>query len=322
MVFYTAKQLAEKWHLSVQQIRKYCKDGKIKSALLYEGQWLIPEGTKPPIQEQRDNPKTPMMKKILYQLERNAHFGIYEYIQVNLAYSSSRMASNRITRNQVMEIYRTNRITPAFEPTKVDDIFEIANHFLCVRYVMENTKTPLTVDFVKHLHHLLTYGTYADKRQKLAAGALRNKPAKWGSPPEKISRELTILLQNYEKWSGDYEFSSADYEFWPVDYEASAEILIKILALHVQFERIHPFDDYNGRVGRILMLKECLRLGITPFVIDDKHRGAYHRGIASWNEDPDQLTSIVTNAQNRLLNQLDTLNLLQYHRPLTGRGAR
>lgn len=234
------------------------------------------------------------VKKILYQRERNNHFGIYEYIQVNLAYSSSRMASNRLTRNQVEEMYRTKRLTASFEPTKVDDIVEMMNHFICMRYVVDNITAPLTVSFVKQVHYFLTYGTYADQSHKTGVGEFRIKPAKLGSPPQKINKEVADLIKAYER---------------------KAEKLEGILNFHVQFERIHPFDDYNGRVGRILMVKECLRYGIDPFIIDDKRRGEYNRGIAKWDTNPEILQKVVCEAQKRFQNKLDTCRLMQYHRP-------
>lgn len=302
MNFFTAKQTAEKWGLSVQQIRKYCKEGRIKSAFQYEGQWLIPENAKAPNQQESETERAlPLLKKLRYQMDRNNHFGIYEYIQVNLAYSSCRMASNRLTQKQVLEMYRTNRITPAFEATKVDDIFEIANHFLCMRYVIENAEAPLTVDIIKQIHHLLTYGTYGDKRSKVAIGSFRSKSSKWGASPEKIHKELAKVLQNYEKKSVNYEFLS--------------DALDQLLEFHVQFERIHPFDDYNGRAGRILIVKECLRHGIDPFIIDDKHRGEYNRGIVCWDTNPEILRNVVYNAQKRFQDKLEVCRLMQYHRP-------
>lgn len=316
MNFYTAKQIAEKWNLSVQQIRKYCKEGKIKSAILYEGQWLIPENTKAPDVEEEDR-DLPLLKKLRYQMMRNNHYGIYEYIQVNLAYSSNRMASNRLTRKQVLEMYRTNRITPAFEATKVDDIFEVANHFLCVRYVIENALAPLSVDMIKHIHHLLTYGTIGDKRRKVAAGAFRSKVAKWGVPPEKIKRELTQLLQNYEKKVVNYEKKLVDYAGLPANDELVAQLLVMLLDFHVRFERIQPFDDYNGRVGRVLLLKECLRLGLAPFIIDDKHRSDYNRGITQWDTSPEILQNTVQKARERFQDDYDTISVFQYHRDRT-----
>ena len=295
MNFYTPKEIAEKWGVTTQLVRRYCKEGKIKSAIQYDGGWLIPEGTaKPsaPDAEEQEAPK--LVKKILYQRQRNNHFGIYEYIQVNLAYSSNRMASNRLTLQQVEEIYRTKRITPAFEGTKVDDIVEMMNHFICMRYVADHITEPLTTSFVRQVHRLLTYGTYADQIHKTGVGEYRTKPAKVGIPPQQISKELGDLIRNYEKMSVD---------------------LHQILDFHVQFERFHPFDDYNGRVGRIIMLKECLRFGMDPFIIDDKRRGAYNRGIAQWDSDPEILRNVVSEAQRRFQNKLDTCQLMQYHRP-------
>lgn len=295
MKFYSANETAVIWDISGAMVRRYCKEGKVPGAVQTEQGWMIPEGTpKPGAQMVRETPPTPLVKKILYQRERNNHFGIYEYIQVDLAYSSSRMASNRLTRQQIEEIYRTNRISPAFEATKVDDIVEIMNHFICMRYVVDNISAPLTVSFIKQVHHFLTYGTYADQNHKTGVGEFRIKPDKLGIPPQQINKAMNDLIKGYER---------------------KAAKLDQILAFHVQFERIHPFDDYNGRVGRILMVKECLRYGIDPFIIDDKRRGAYNRGIAQWDTDPEILQKVICEAQKRFQNKLDTCRLMQYHRP-------
>lgn len=291
----TAREMADAWDVTIQLVRRYCKDGKVPNAVLTEQGWMIPEGTlRPGTEFKRETPQTPLVKKILYQRERNNHFGIYEYIQVNLAYSSSRMASNRLTRNQVEEMYRTKRLTASFEPTKVDDIVEMMNHFICMRYVVDNITAPLTVSFVKQVHYFLTYGTYADQSHKTGVGEFRIKPAKLGSPPQKINKEVADIIKDYERKAAKME---------------------QILDFHVRFERIHPFDDYNGRVGRILMVKECLRYGIDPFIIDDKRRGEYNRGIAQWDTNPEILQKVVCEAQKRFQNKLDTCRLMQYHRP-------
>ena len=309
MNFYTPKQMAEKWGVTAQLVRRYCKEGKIKLAIQHDGGWLIPEGAAKPNAPDAERQELPaLVKKILYQHERNNHFGIYEYIQVNLAYSSSRMASNRLTRQQVEEIYRTNRISPAFEATKVDDIVEMKNHFICMNHVVEHICEPLTVTFIKHLHHLLTYGTYGDQCHKICVGEFRIKPDKLGLPPQKINKALTDLIKNYEKKSANYEKLSVDLD--------------RILNFHVQFEQIHPFDDYNGRVGRLLMMMECLRFGIDPFIIDDKRRGAYNQGIAQWDENPSILQNVAQEAQARFQNKLEVCQLMQYHRPANGSSTR
>lgn len=294
----SAKEMATTWDITIQLVRRYCKEGKIPTAVLTEQGWKIPEGTpKPGTEKIREVEQTKLVKKLLYQRERNQHFGLYEYIQVNLAYSSCRMASNRLTRDQMQEIYRTKRITPGFEPSKVDDVVEIMNHFIAMRFVTDNITQPLTISMVKQIHYLLTYGTYADQNHKTGVGEFRMNPGTGRfslAPPLEIGKQLTALIK---------------------DYERNPAKLEQILDFHVRFERIHPFDDYNGRVGRILMMKECLRYGIDPFIIDDKRRGAYNRGIKQWDTNPEILTAAVLEAQKRFQGKMEVCRLMEYHRP-------
>ncbi|MBQ6875787.1 MAG: Fic family protein [Lachnospiraceae bacterium] len=154
--------------------------------------------------------------------------------------------------------YRKNSITTSFEPAKVDDIIETINHFEAVRHIIDHIEDDLTPIFIQHLHQILTYGTYADRKAKLQPGVLRTDDFKKGIVPAKISKELTSLCKTYEKNPATIE---------------------RILEFHVRFEKIHPFKDYNGRIGRLIMMKECLRFSITPFIIDDKNRALYRYGI-------------------------------------------
>ena len=163
-----------------------------------------------------------------------------------------------------------------------------------MRYVVDNITAPLTVAFIKQVHHFLTYGTYADQNHKTGVGEFRIKSSKIGVAPQKINKELADLIKVYERKAAKLE---------------------QILEFHVHFERIHPFDDYNGRVGRIIMMKECLRYGIDPFIIDDKRRGEYNRGIAQWDTNPEVLPKVVSESQQRFQNKLDVCRLMQYHRP-------
>ena len=294
----SAKEMAVRWGISVQLVRRYCKDGKIPDAVLSEHGWMIPEGTlKPGAFAGREAVITPMLKRILYERERNNHYGIYEYIQVNLAYSSSRMASNRLTLMQVEDIYRTNKIATAFESTKVDDIIEIKNHFIAMRYIVDNIYTPLSVDFIRQIHYLLSYGTHADIYHKTGVGEFRTREAKLNqtatTPPQDINAALNNLLRAYEKKDATLD---------------------QILDFHVHFEQIRPFEDYNGRVGRLIMMKECLRYGITPFIIDDKRRSGYMNGLCNWEMDRSVLLETVRQAQERLHNKLDICKMMQYHR--------
>ena len=290
------KEAANKWGVSEQMVRRYCKEGKIPGAVQKGAVWSIPNGTKKPGQGTPEPTKelTQFATTIVYQKEKNYHFGIYEYIQVNLAYSSNRMASNRLTRVQVMDAYRTNRVSVAFEPMKIDDVIETVNHFLCMRYVIDNLATPLNAAFIKKLHYILFYGTYSDRRDKNRVGVFRTVSGKMGIPAGNIVKEVNELLIRYEKQK-------------KVDFD-------KILEFHAHFEHIHPFDDGNGRLGRVIMMKECLRHGVDPFIIDDKRRNQYYKGITSWDTDPDVLRTVCREAQTRFQGQMELCRLMQYCR--------
>ena len=284
MQYISVREASEKWDISGRMIRRYCVQGRIPGAVMEKSGWLIPSNAKKPEAITPQEPElTKFAKKVVYQRSKNNHFGIYEYIQVNLAYSSNRMASNRLTRTQVEEIYRTNKVATAFEPMKVDDIIETINHFTCVQHVVDNITAPLTQSFIKKLHYLLTYGTYSDRKHKSGSGEYRTGPNKIGVPPREINRALGELIKEYEKQPGD-------------------------------FERIRPFDDYNGRVGRVIIVKECLRYGIDPFIVDDKRRGAYNRGIAMWDESPEVFRTVCEEAQNRFRAKMELCRLMQYRR--------
>ncbi len=295
----TVKETAERWQVSERLVRRLCTEGRIPDAVSNDSGWLIPNTASKPKRksiEKRSKPEpilTAFAKRVVYQCGKNNHYGIYEYIQVNLAYSSNRMASNRLTRNEVQEIYRTNKIRTTFEPVKVDDIIETINHFAATRYMIEHIASPLTQTYIKLLHTFLTYSTYADRKETVHTGEYRTAPDKRGVPPKDIATALAELIKEYEKGAVDME---------------------RILDFHARFERIHPFEDYNGRVGRLIMMKECLRHGIDPFIIDDKRRGAYNRGIAAWHDNHDLLLATALEAQKRFQAKMEVCRLLQYAR--------
>ena len=291
MNYITSKDIALKWAISERMVRKYCTQKRIQNAYCERGTWYIPEDTPKPKREGKKAPETPLSplaKKIQYQRKKNNHFGIYEYIQVNLAYSSNRMASNRLTRTQVLEMYRTHKISKSFEATKIDDIIEVINHFICVQHMVDTINAPLTQVLIKKYHQLLTYGTFADRQDKISSGEFRTTANKLGIAPEDISASLSELIKDYERHPANLE---------------------RILDFHVKLEKIHPFDDYNGRVGRIIMMKECLRHGINPFIIDDKRRSRYFRGIKEWHNDRNEMIDVAMEAQDRFEAQIELQRL-------------
>ena len=248
MKYYTPNETAIRWGISGQMVRRYCKEGRIPGAISGEDGWLIPEtADRPGSIPGKSTENSPLLKKILYQKARNNHFGVYEYIQVNAAYSSCRMASNRLTRVQVQGLYRTDRIYSSGEPATVDDVIEVINHFTAMDTMLETVRDTITQAYCKKIHQMLSYGTFFDRDHSMSIGTYRRNSTKIhqniSTRPESISPSLTSLFKEYEK---------------------SPVTLEHILDFHVRFERIRPFDDFNGRLGRLLMLKECLRNNITP----------------------------------------------------------
>ena len=179
-----------------------------------------------------------------------------DYIQINFCYSNNRMASNRLMRQQVEDIYQTDKVKVGFEPVKVDDLIEALNHLACVDYIIETAATPLSQAYIKRLHTMIGYGTISERKGLFRPGEYRHSPAAAGgtrfTPPKNISSQMSALIAEYE---------SLD----TVDH-------LQIVDFHVRFERIHPFEDANGRIGRLLMFKESLRHEVLPFILDDKRR--------------------------------------------------
>jgi Fic family protein len=157
--------------------------------------------------------------------------------------------------------------------------------------LVEQITEPLTQDFIKRLHKMLYYGTYADRKKEVRLGEYRKESRSIGVQPVFIKQEMTRLIAEYES-------------IQTITFEA-------LLDFHVQFEVIHPFDDGNGRVGRLILMKECLRFGIDPFIIDDKHRSEYNNGIKCWRLNPSVLRNTCLKAQGRFDRQWELLKLLR-----------
>ena len=300
MKYLSVKEVSELWEISGTMIRKYCTQGRIAGARQGELGWEIPANTKKPKAKATSTSRYENLPKLarnlVKQKTKKSFHGLYDYVQINSAYSSSRMASNRLTRNQVESIFRKGKVRESFEPMKVSDLIEVMNHCVCMDYIIENIEKPLSVKFIKRLHEMLMYGTVDDRLEKVFPGEFRNSKSKrketFMIPAAYINDQLNALIKQYESHD---------------EYERR-----EILEFHVKFERIFPFEDGNGRIGRLIMFKECLRHEIVPFILDDKKRTAYLEGLREWDEDPGILADVVLDAQERFQRQVELQTLMAY----------
>ena len=297
MSMITVTEAAENWGISVQLVRRYCREKRIPNAIMHDGVWFIPSNASRPDREEAETVTTPPLLKKLIRQRNSTYAGLYDYLQINMSYSSNRMASNRLTRNHVEFLFKKGKILTTNENMKLNDFIEVRNHFLCVDAIVSDATKKLKPPMLLKWHSTLFSDICGHKFVPIKTGVYRTGPAPFKTSVKisasKINENLTAMCQEYEK--------------------LRTVTLQDILDLHGQFENIHPFDDGNGRIGRLLMLKECLRHGITPFILDDKRRSAYLEGIRCWEKDPLPLTQVCMEAQARFQAQIELEKLMESH---------
>ena len=297
MEYLSARETAEKWGVSMTMIRRYCTQGRIPGAVYRDGVWRIPEDAIRPtrtVLEYTSETELPELAKKLQNQKKKRNFhGLYDFAVIDLTYSSSRMASCRLTRQQVETIFRKGKIRESFEPMKVSDVIEVLNHIHCVDYILDHVMEPLTQKFIRKLHQILMTGTVDEYREQVRPGEYRTITSRPRDrkllPAGQIHSSLGELIASYEHQT---------------EIERN-----HILDFHVRFEEIFPFEDGNGRIGRLILFKECLRHDIMPFIIDDKRRSRYLRGIREWHEDHYELLDVVMEAQDRFEAQVELQKL-------------
>lgn len=290
MQYLSAAEAAKKWKISERSVRNYCAQGRVAGAVLKGKTWKIPADAEKP---QRSNTKTGKTQTLLeiLQYEKDARYsgGIYHKTQIEMTYNSNHIEGSRLTHDQTRYIFETNTIGVTGEAVNVDDVIETSNHFRCIDFIIEHAKSALTEKMIKKLHLMLKTGT-SDARQKwFAVGAYKKMPNEVGGMatvlPEDVAAEMQALLAAYSA--------------------KKAKTLEDILDFHVRFERIHPFQDGNGRVGRLIMFKECLKYSIVPFIIEDNLKMFYYRGLKEWGREKGYLTDTCLTAQDRYKAYLD-----------------
>ncbi len=290
MQYLSAAEAAKKWKISERSVRNYCAKGRVEGAVLKGKTWKIPADAEKP---QRINTKTAKPQTLLeiLQHEKAARYsgGIYHKTQIEMTYNSNHIEGSRLTHDQTRYIFETNTIGVTGEAVNVDDVIETANHFRCIDFIIEHAKSALTEKMIKELHLMLKTGTSDARQDWFAVGAYKKMPNEVGGMatvlPEDVAAEMQALLAAYSA--------------------KKAKTLEDILEFHVWFERIHPFQDGNGRVGRLIMFKECLKYGIVPFIIEDNLKMFYYRGLKEWDREKGYLTDTCLTAQDRYKAYLD-----------------
>ncbi len=289
MEYLSAAKIAEKWGVSPRSVRNYCALGRIEGAKLIGKIWYLPENARKPDRTNKKRRSPSLLDILREQKEKRLGGGIYHKIQIDLTYNSNHMEGSRLTHDQTRYIFETNTIGFENGAINVDDIIETANHFRCIDTVIDRGREKLTEGFIKELHAILKAGTADSRKDWFAVGEYKKLPNEVGGNdtalPEEVKKKMRSLLSAY---NADPRKSFED-----------------IVAFHVEFERIHPFQDGNGRVGRLILFKECLKHGIVPFIIEDDLKLFYYRGLKEWDREKGFLLDTCLTAQDRFKKHLD-----------------
>ncbi len=290
MQYTSVAETAKKWNISERSVRNYCANGRVKGAVLIGKTWNIPVNSVKPerINKRISRPKT-LLDILQMEMSQKYPGGIYHKTQIDLTYNSNHIEGSRLTHDQTRYIFETNTIGIEDEAVNVDDIIETTNHFRCIDFVIGHAKSVLSERLIKELHFMLKSGTSDSRLEWFAVGAYKKMPNEVGGMsttlPEDVGNHISNIL---------------------TEYNAKEEKTFDdILEFHVKFERIHPFQDGNGRVGRLIMFKECLKYNIVPFIIEENLKMFYYRGLKEWDYERGYLRDTCLSAQDKYKAWLD-----------------
>ena len=296
--FLTIKEASVKWNLSERSVRNYCAHGRIKGAFLSNGSWIIPIEAKKPARLNEKLNKNYLLEALRQEKEHSLKGGIYHQIQIDLTYNSNHIEGSQLTHDETRYIFETRTIGIENEnkTINVNDIIETINHFRAVDRVIDFANYPLSEAFIKELHRILKTGTSDSQLAFFAIGDYKKRPNVVGDQettvPQLVSQEMKKLIDSYNK-KDQHNFE-------------------EILGFHVNFERIHPFQDGNGRVGRLIAFKECLKNNIVPFIILDENKQFYYRGLKEWDDEKGYLVGTCEQGQDVVKKYLDYFGI-KYH---------
>lgn len=289
MKYISVSEFAQRHGISERTARNYCALGKIEGTYIVGKTWNIPEDAELPSRRSRAKKAFPLLQVLREQQAMRVKGGIYHRTQVDLTYNSNHMEGSRLTHDQTRYIFETNTIGIEGEVIRVDDIIETTNHFRCIDVIIDRAEETLTESFIKELHLLLKSGTSDSRKDWFAVGDYKRLPNEVGgnetTAPEHVGKEIKRLLKEYNS------IKKKSFE--------------DILDFHQRFESIHPFQDGNGRVGRLLMFKECMANGHVPFIITDELKMFYYRGLREWKNVREYLLDTCLTAQDNYKDILD-----------------
>lgn len=283
MQYLSVSQFAEKWGVPERTIRNYCATGRIKGAFLTGKTWNIPEDALLPQKSSSRFSDNPLLNILKEQKDMKLKGGIYHRTQIDLTYNSNRIEGSKLTEEQTRYIFETNTIGVTNETINVDDIIETSNHFRCIDLIIEKAKPKLTESFIKELHSILKSSTSDSRKDWFRVGDYKKLPNEVGGmetcPPEEVQTQMKELLNSY--------------------HSKKDKTIEDIIEFHYKFECIHPFQDGNGRVGRLIIFKECLANNIVPFIIDEDLKWFYYRGLQEWEKAHGYLIDTCLTAQDK-----------------------
>ena len=287
MEFISVTQYAEQHNLSERTVRSWCASGKMEGAVLVGKTWNIPADC--PLPRKGGIKTSPLLARLRQEKDGRISGGIYHRTQIDLTYNSNHIEGSRLTHEQTRYIFETNTIGITDESVKVDDIVETINHFRCVDMVIDRAEEKVSESFIKELHRILKTGTSDSSKPWFNVGEYKKLPNEVGGnatcPPEEVHQRMRALLSAYNS--------------------KNAKTLKDVIDLHQQFESIHPFQDGNGRVGRLIMFKECLANNIVPFIITEELKLFYYRGLREWGHIDGYLMDTCLTAQDQFKKLLD-----------------
>ena len=290
MDYLSVVEISKKWGISARSVRNYCQAGRVPGAFLTGKTWNIPADAQKPARLPKASTEEENLLSILRREKKSKlPGGIYHKIQVDLTYNSNHIEGSQLTHDQTRFIFETNTIGMTQESINVDDIVETSNHFRCIDMIIDAATYKLTETMIKQLHNALKQGTSDSRKDWFVVGDYKKLPNEVGgqetTPPSQVHNEMKRLLNEYNS--------------------IESVTLDDILNFHVRFESIHPFQDGNGRIGRLIMFKECLKHNLVPFIISDQLKLYYYRGLQEWKYEKGYLRDTCLTAQDLFIKILE-----------------